>query len=168
MNKKYPLTPSKFKEMYPEHAVVGNDVAKILDHFDYYEEEGNHEVSEYDPDGIDIHDKGAKVDGGKPKILRHFIAMFPRAMRKVAEVSAHGEEKYTYGGWRYVNNGVDRYKEALVRHLISIEEDEYNDMDSDLSHYAHLAWNAMAVLELLEYEEEQNLMEWKDMVERDM
>ena len=91
-----------------------------------------------------------KYDGGKAPIYRGAISYFPRAIEAVAAVSAFGANKYAWGGWRSVDNGVDRYSDAMVRHLASIAKGEDVDPDSGHSHLAHVAWNALAVLELVQ------------------
>jgi hypothetical protein len=106
---------------------------------------------ESDPTGRAPHEPGAKLDAGKAPVLRGLLAYFPRACRAVADVSAHGAGKYTWRGWETVPDGIDRYGDALVRHLLT--EDE-RDRDSGLLHAAHAAWNALARLELILREQE--------------
>lgn len=107
-------------------------------------------VKEYSTDGQDAISKGAtKYDGGKSPIYRGAISYFPRAISLVAAVSAFGASKYAWGGWRDVDDGVNRYSDAMVRHLGYEAEGESVDPDSGLLHAAHIAWNALARLELL-------------------
>lgn len=101
---------------------------------------------EKDPNGIDQHAPGAKLDEGK--ILGGVLGDFGLALMAVAEVGTHGAEKYTRGGWQSVPNGIVRYKDALWRHLLK-ERYELKDPDSDLTHAAHLCWNSLAKLELM-------------------
>lgn len=89
-----------------------------------------------------------KYDGGKPCIYQSFLEYFPRAMEAVSSVSDFGASKYARYGWRSVDNGVKRYSDAMVRHLVKKGKGEILDPDSGLSHSAHVAWNALAVLEL--------------------
>ena len=100
---------------------------------------------EVDPNGLDQHARGAKVDAGKPDAS--LLLMFGKALRAVAEVGTFGAQKYTRGGWQYVDDGRRRYTAALLRHVF---EEEYDDLDADsgLYHDAHAAWNALARLEL--------------------
>lgn len=99
------------------------------------------------PEGIA---KGAvKYDGGKAPIYRGAISYFPRAISAVAAVSAFGASKYAWNGWRSVPNGFERYSDALVRHLTNEGSGEILDPDSGSLHAAHIAWNALARLELL-------------------
>lgn len=95
-----------------------------------------------------------KFDGGKSPVFRGAIDYFPRAISAVAGVSAFGASKYAWKGWEGVDDGYNRYSDALVRHLIYEGEGEVLDLDSGLLHAAHAAWNALARLELLIKERE--------------
>lgn len=103
---------------------------------------------EIDPHGTDPHSPGAKLDAGKTAFVKYVIAYFPRALAAVAEVSAFGHQKYTYNGWSTVPEGVDRYTEAMARHLFAEMLGEEYDKDSGLRHAAQTTWNALARLEL--------------------
>jgi hypothetical protein len=90
-----------------------------------------------------------KYDGGKPPIFRGAVSYFPRALGAVAAVSAFGASKYAWKGWEGVSDGYNRYSDAMVRHLTYEGKGEVLDPDSGLLHAAHCAWNALARLELL-------------------
>lgn len=105
--------------------------------------------SERDPHGRDPHAPGAKLDAGKAPVLKGAIQQFPRAMLAVSSVSAFGAAKYTWGGWQTVPEGVERYGDAMARHQIYEAIEGPNDKDSGLLHAAHIAWNALARLELI-------------------
>ncbi len=93
--------------------------------------------------------KGAiKYDAGKAPIFRGLVSYFPRAARAVAEVSGFGAAKYAWHGWENVDDGINRYSDAMVRHLLAEGEGEVLDPDSGLLHAAHTAWGALARLEL--------------------
>lgn len=100
---------------------------------------------EFDPNGRSMHEPGAKADAGK--IKAGLVGDFGLALLAVAEVGTHGADKYTRGGWQHVPNGQERYTDAMWRHLLKAGQEEF-DGDSGLSHAAHAAWNALAVLEL--------------------
>lgn len=112
------------------------------------EEEFRHGKKEADPTGKNPHEPGAKLDSGKTAIWRGGIDYFPRAIEAVAGISTFGAKKYAWKGWETVPDGVERYSDALVRHLIAEAKGEVLDPDSGLLHAAHAAWNALAVLEL--------------------
>lgn len=105
---------------------------------------------EYSNDSQDAIAKGnTKYDGGKSPIYRGALSYFPRAISAVATVSAFGASKYAWKGWEGVDDGYNRYSDAMVRHLGYEAEGEDVDPDSGLLHAAHTAWNALARLELL-------------------
>lgn len=105
---------------------------------------------EYTNDSEDKVASGSiKFDGGKSPIYRGALAYFPRAISLVASVSAFGANKYAWNGWKSVDDGYNRYSDAMVRHLGYEAEGEVLDPDSGLYHAAHTAWNALARLELM-------------------
>lgn len=104
-------------------------------------------ADEHDPHGTTAHAPGAKLDAGKPRVslITHDM---PRAVLAVAEVATFGAKKYSAGGWQQVPDGIARYTDALLRHLVR-EGVEVTDADSGLLHAAQVAWNALARLELM-------------------
>lgn len=90
-----------------------------------------------------------KYDAGKPCAFRGVIDYFPRAIEAVAAVSTFGASKYAWKGWESVDDGVARYSDAMVRHLLKEGKGEVLDPDSGLAHAAHVAWGALARLELM-------------------
>lgn len=103
---------------------------------------------ETDPNGRDPHQSGAKLDAGKNR-LSLVMHGFPRALQAVGHVATYGAEKYTPNGWRDVPNGIERYSDAMYRHLLAEAAGELQDKDTCLLHAAHSAWNALARLELM-------------------
>lgn len=95
-----------------------------------------------------------KYDGGKSPVYRGAVSYFPRAIQAVAAVSGFGASKYAWKGWEGVADGFSRYSDAMVRHLTYEGAGEDVDPDSGLLHAAHVAWNALARLELLIKERE--------------
>lgn len=91
---------------------------------------------------------GVKLDTGKSPVLRGALHYFPRALKAVADISAFGASKYTWRGWESVDGGVERYGDALARHLLA-EAAGPVDGESGYLHAAHAAWNALARLELI-------------------
>lgn len=106
------------------------------------------DVVEADPNGIDAHAPGAKLDAGKVEFDLIQVDM-ARALRQVARVATYGAKKYSRGGWLEVPEGRRRYTNALYRHLNAEATGELHDPDTQLEHAAHTAWNALARLELL-------------------
>jgi hypothetical protein len=71
------------------------------------------------------HEPGAKLDAGKTSIWRGGIDYFPRAIEAVAAISTFGARKYAWKGWESVPEGVERYSDALVRHLIAEAKERF-------------------------------------------
>lgn len=101
-----------------------------------------------DPHGKDPHEKGAKLDAGKirPGLV---LGAFSRALTEVTKVGTFGAQKYTDNGWLEVPNGVERYTDAMLRHYLDEAQGVHTDPETGLLHAAHLAWNALARLELM-------------------
>ena len=100
---------------------------------------------------------GAKDDSGKPSLVRGALQYFPKALFEIGALSQAGAEKYSWRGWEKVPDGVNRYTEALGRH-IAAEADEVFDPEWEsrgkmIRHATAVAWNALARLELMLREE---------------
>ena len=95
----------------------------------------------------DLHVPGAKDDGNKIR-ADLVLGAFPNALEAVCEVGTFGAAKYTDDGWLKVNDAKRRYTDALLRHYLEHAKGFDSDEDSGLDHLAHLAWNALAILEL--------------------
>lgn len=110
---------------------------------------------ESDPLGIAQHAPGAKLDNGKVR-AGMVLMPFARALLAVGDVGTYGARKYSDRGWEAVPNGIERYTDALFRHLMAEGKGQVNDEDTGLLHAAHAAWNALARLELMLREQEKN------------
>lgn len=106
-------------------------------------------VKEMDPNGRQPHEPGAKLDAGKAPIRRGLLEYFPRACIAIAQVSESGAQKYAWNGWESVPNGVNRYGDAELRHIVKAAIEGPVDRDYGHLHAAHEAWNALARLELI-------------------
>lgn len=111
-------------------------------------------MTEVDPNGKSAHELGSKLDNGKPCVFRGVVEYFPKAILAVAEVSTFGAKKYVWKGWETVPDGINRYSDAMMRHILKEGSGEPIDPDSKLLHAAHTAWGALARLELILREEE--------------
>lgn len=98
---------------------------------------------------------GAKHDDGKPR-AGVMILDFPRALEAVAGVSTFGCQKYEPHSYATVPDANARYYDAFHRHILADARGELNDPESGLRHLAHVAWNALAILELRLREAEGN------------
>ena len=67
-------------------------------------------------------------------------------VKEIVKVYHFGAKKYAPNSWQNLPNGYERYKAAMIRHLVAFEEGETNDNESGLNHIAHMAWNAIAML----------------------
>lgn len=91
--------------------------------------------------------KDMKYDGGKP-MVDLIIDGMPEAVLEVAKVLTFGAQKYKAHSWQTLENGSTRYKAALMRHLLAHAAGETDDPESGLSHLAHVACNALFMLQL--------------------
>lgn len=89
-----------------------------------------------------------KWDAGKP-MVGLMKKDFSRALMAVADVSRFGVEKYKKpGSWREVEDALARYEDAHGRHDLLMHQED-RDKESKCLHAAHRAWNALATLEML-------------------
>lgn len=103
--------------------------------------------AERDPNGIDQHAPGAKLDDGK--ILPWLVlGEFSHALTAVVDVGTKGARKYSPRGWVKVKDGQARYMEAFGRHLLALGRGEQIDQETGCLHKAQAIWNLMASLEL--------------------
>jgi len=95
--------------------------------------------------GIEVkegNEKGLKFDGGK---LRWSLIPFS-AVEDVVKVLTVGEKKYKKDNWKYVDNAVERYTDALFRHLSAWMKGEQLDKETGLSHLAHACTNILFLI----------------------
>lgn len=89
-------------------------------------------------------EKGLKLDNGKPEV-GDFIKDFGISLLEVSKIWAFGAKKYARANWKLVDNAEKRYTDAMIRHFIAEETNEFDD-ESKMLHAAHVAWNALARL----------------------
>lgn len=114
-------------------------------------------MSEHDPNGIPAGAPGSKLDAGKNR-LGLVLGSFSNALWAVGEVGTYGATKYCDHGWEQVPDGVSRYTDALMRHMLKELGGEMCDQDTEMLHAAHTAWNALARLELMVREKKQKFV----------
>lgn len=90
---------------------------------------------------------GMKFDDGKPQPMLLFGGM-PLALQGISAVLGFGAEKYAPNSWRTVPNGLARYKDALMRHMLAYFAGEWSDPESGLPHLDHAATNLAFIREL--------------------
>lgn len=69
-------------------------------------------------------------------------------VEEIVEVYTKGAEKYGENTWQNLEGGMQRYKGALLRHLVLFEKGEEKDTETGCKHLAQVAWNAIAMLYL--------------------
>lgn len=126
-----------------EELFMWGDAGRPIDEIDNYAN-GVGIARDVDPDGLDQHEDGAKLDGDKPDCS--LLSYFGLALTEVAKVGTFGAKKYSRGGWQHVDDGFNRYSAAMLRHYF---QENYEDIDEDsqMFHIAQTAWNALARLE---------------------
>lgn len=88
--------------------------------------------------------EGIKYDTDKPR-LAEMIVDFKEPLLSLCKVWEFGANKYSKSNWKLVDNGKDRYTNAMLRHLVQ-EDDKEEDDESGLLHASHIAFNALARL----------------------
>ncbi len=77
-------------------------------------------------------------------------------MEDVVRVYTFGAEKYGPNTWKNLPEGLQRYKAALMRHLVEFEKGHVLDDESHIPHLAHVVWNAIAMLAVSKQDEMTN------------
>lgn len=93
-------------------------------------------------------DPGAtKADVGKPR-WSLLMGAAGLALLEIIKVLEFGAKKYSPGGWQKVPGGYGRYKDALYRHLHSIEENGplATDPETGLLEWAHVGCNVVFLI----------------------
>ena len=91
---------------------------------------------------------GKKYDGGKP-MVGALCRVFPRALLAVGQCIEFGTHKYPQpDNWKLVEGAFTRYQDSMMRHYLKYQAGEIMDSETKLPHLSHMAWNALAILEL--------------------
>ena len=97
---------------------------------------------------------GMKHDQDKPR----YDLIPANAINELAKVLTFGAEKYAPNSWQNVEDGLNRYRAALLRHTFAIQNGELYDEESGLLHSAHAQCCAAFITELqLKLEEAKNV-----------
>lgn len=62
----------------------------------------------------------------------------------IVKVYTSGANKYGENTWQLLDNGYQRYKAAMLRHLLEYEKGNKIDEDTGCQHLAQVVWNAIA------------------------
>ena len=90
---------------------------------------------------------GVKYDSQKPRVDL-LIDGCPLSLEAISQVLTFGAEKYDDHNWQKVEGGEQRYKAALMRHVLASAKGEKVDSETGLSHLAHAACCVLFMLEL--------------------
>lgn len=71
-------------------------------------------------------------------------------LEDIARVYTEGAKKYGDNNWQNLENGYERYKGALLRHLLASETEDI-DEETGCYHLAQCAWNSISMLWLLKH-----------------
>ena len=71
-----------------------------------------------------------------------------KEIEDIVKIYTFGAEKYGDNTWQNLKGGYNRYKAAMLRHLMEFEKGNVNDDESGYPHLAHMCWNAIAMLYL--------------------
>ena len=91
---------------------------------------------------MDNASKGLKYDDNKPR----WDLLPLDEIADVVDVYTAGAAKYGPNNWKHLEDGYNRFKAALFRHLLAHERGETNDPETGCKHLAQVAWNAIAML----------------------
>jgi len=87
------------------------------------------------------------TNGGRDdKEKVRFDLLEPYAIEQLAKVFTLGARKYSENNWLEKPMAWSRIIASLHRHLNAFQQGEDLDKETGLSHVAHVAWNAMALL----------------------
>ena len=85
-----------------------------------------------------------KDDNEKPM----YNLLPPNAIDSMAQVMTFGAKKYAPNSWQLVDNPLERYRAAILRHAFAMQRGEVLDSESGLPHSAHIMANAAFINEL--------------------
>lgn len=88
--------------------------------------------------------KGKKNDFLDDKLRWDLLPM--AEIEDIVKVYHAGSKKYGDNNWQNLENGFERYRAALMRHLMEYMKGERVDADTGSWHLAQVCWNAIAML----------------------
>lgn len=81
-----------------------------------------------------------------------------KEIEDIVRVYTAGANKYGPNKWQDLPDGYNRYKGALLRHLMEYEKGNIVDEETGCLHIAQVAWNAIAMLYCSKQKDKQNQM----------
>ena len=76
---------------------------------------------------------GRKFDSGKPR----WSLLLWESVKQIVHVLTFGSQKYEDHNWKKVDNPIDRYYSAMMRHITDWYTGEKYDPETGYSHLAH-------------------------------
>lgn len=102
-----------------------------------------------------MEDKALKYDENK---LRWDLLPLPE-IEDIVRVYTSGASKYGENTWQGLEDGYNRYKAAMFRHLVEYEKGNTKDEETGCLHLAQVAWNAIAMLHISKGSSEPSLLD---------
>lgn len=91
-------------------------------------------------------EKGKKNDFQDSKLRWDLLPL--EEIEDIVKVYTAGSKKYSDNSWQNLENGYQRYKAAMLRHLLEYEKGNKIDEETGCMHLAQCAWNCIAMLYL--------------------
>lgn len=89
-------------------------------------------------------ENGIKYDIRDDKLRWDLLPL--KEIEDIVKVYHEGAKKYGENTWQNLDNAYQRYKGALLRHLLEYEKGNRYDEETGCAHLAQVAWNAIAML----------------------
>ena len=91
-----------------------------------------------------VEEESMKNDRLDDKPMWELLPM--QEIEDLVKVYTYGAKKYKPDGWKNLENGFERYRAALMRHMMLYINGERYDKESGLQHLSQVVWNAIAML----------------------
>ena len=91
-----------------------------------------------------MENEGKKNDFKDQKLRWDLLPL--EEIQDIVKVYTEGSKKYGDNNWQNLPNGMQRYKAALLRHLVEFDSGKEIDTETGCRHLAQVAWNAIAML----------------------
>ena len=85
---------------------------------------------------------GVKLDENKQR-MADMLLCFQEVLPELCKIYEFGTNKYGEGNWKKVENGENRFKNAMMRHFLS---NRRYDQETGFLETAHVAYNALMIL----------------------
>ena len=95
---------------------------------------------------ITMENKALKNDRLDGKLMWELLPIEP--IEEIVKILTYGAHKYAPNSWQKLDNGINRYYAALLRHLFAWRKGEVVDKESNINHLSHAITNLMFLLYL--------------------